>query len=200
MRISKCMIMVVQAPHGVTINEERGPLLGWFSRPRDFEKAVEPELSVLYRVARRMGGTAEQAEDLVQITIVKAFQAWNRFDGRHLRSWLIRILRNEFLMSVRSAKVETSLDEPDTPEVPQQAFWADLAWKLQADKLMEELDQLPGSYRMVIQLCDVEQLSYEEAAQAMDCPVGTIRSRLFRARAMLRDRLVGIISLQEESC
>ena len=193
------MIMVVNAPRGVAINSERKPLLSWFSRPRDFEKAIEPELGVLYRVARRMGSNAEQAEDLVQTTIVKAFQAWDRFDGRHLRSWLIRILRNEFLMGVRSAKMETSLDEPDSPEVSQQPFWADLVWKLQADQLMEELDQLPESYRMVVQLCDVEQLTYEEAAEAMACPVGTIRSRLFRARAMLRERLVDVISIREET-
>lgn len=51
----------------------------------------------------------------------------------------------------------------------------------------------------MIQLCDVEQLSYEEAAEAMDCPVGTIRSRLFRARALLRDRLTGVISLTEDN-
>ena len=173
--------------------------MNWFARPRDFEKSIQPELSVLYRVARRMGGSAEQAEDLVQTTLIKAYQAWDRFDGRHLRSWLIRILRNEFLMTVRSARPEVSLDEPEAPEVSQEPFWSDLAWKLQADQVMVALEALPETYRIVVQLCDVEQLSYEEAAEAMDCPVGTIRSRLFRARAMLRDRLAGVVSLTEES-
>lgn len=173
--------------------------MNWFSRPRDFEKSVQPELAVLYRVARRLGGNAEQAEDLVQTTLIKAYQAWERFDGRHLRSWLIRILRNEFLMNVRSARPELSLDEPEAPEVSQDPFWSDLAWKIQADQLLEELEKLPETYRVVIQLCDVEQLSYEEAAEAMDCPVGTIRSRLFRARALLRDRLTGVISLTEDN-
>jgi RNA polymerase sigma-70 factor (ECF subfamily) len=60
---------------------------------------------------------------------------------------------------------------------------------MQADRILEELELLPEHYRMAVQLCDVEQMSYEEAAEAMEVKVGTVRSRLFRARAMLRQRL-----------
>ena len=163
-----------------------------------FEKSVKGELAVLYRVARRMGTSQEQAEDLVQTTLIKAYQAWDRFDGRHLRSWLIRILRNERLMALRTEKYESSLDEPDATEVADQPFWDELSWKMAADKVLLELQQLPDIYQMAIQLCDVEQMSYEEAAEAMDVPIGTVRSRLFRARAMLRNRLCGATGKWEE--
>ncbi len=159
------------------------------SRQNSFEKSVKGELAVMYRVAMRMGVSCEQAEDLVQITLVKAYQAWERFDGRHLRSWLIRILRNERLMAMRSERPETSLDEPGASEVQQAPFWDELSWKMEADRLLEELKNLPDIYQMTIQLCDVEQMTYEEAAEVMEVPIGTVRSRLFRGRAMLRCRL-----------
>lgn len=109
------MMVLAHTARGVDTETVR-PRMNWFSRPRDFEKSVQPELAVLYRVARRLGGNAEQAEDLVQTTLIKAYQAWERFDGRHLRSWLIRILRNEFLMNVRSARPELSLANPKRPK------------------------------------------------------------------------------------
>lgn len=161
----------------------------WFKRTGDFERSVKPELPVLYRVARRMGCSAEEAEDVVQTTIVKAYQAWERFDGRHLRSWLIRILRNERLMNLRHERDDLSLDETDAYEAPEEPFWDELSWKMQADRVMEELCQLPEIYRLTLHLCDVEQMTYEQAAESMDIPIGTVRSRLFRARAMLRHRL-----------
>lgn len=170
-----------------------------FARPRDFESSVREELPVLYRVARRMGCTAEEAEDLVQTALIKAYQAWTRFDGRHLRSWLVRILRNERLMSLRGAKVTASLDAPEATEVAEPPFWDHLAVRLDADKLIAELDRLPDIYRDTVQLCDVEQMSYEEAAEAMDVPVGTVRSRLFRARALLRDRLGAVVAPAQEA-
>ena len=159
------------------------------SRQNDFEKSVKGELAVMYRVAMRMGVSPEQAEDLVQITLVKAYQAWERFDGRHLRSWLIRILRNERLMALRSERPETSLDEPCANEAQQEPFWDELSWKMEVDRVLEELKNMPDIYQMAIQLCDVEQMTYEQAAGVMDVPIGTVRSRLFRGRAMLRSRL-----------
>lgn len=156
---------------------------------RNFEKSVRGELAVLYRVALRYGAGPDQAEDLVQSTLIKAYQAWDRFDGRYVRSWLIAILRNEWLMQLRSAKFEVSLDEPEAPEVPEAPFWEALSHKMDSDCVMTELDRLPDIYKMAVQLCDVEQMSYEEAAEAMEIPIGTVRSRLFRARVMLRTKL-----------
>lgn len=180
------------------IREKRQPM-SLFARPRDFETSVRDELPVLYRVARRMGCTPEESEDLVQTALIKAYQAWTRFDGRHLRSWLVRILRNERLMALRGAKPTASLDENEAAEVADEPFWNQLAWKLEADRLLEELDRLPDIYRDTVQLCDVEQMSYEEAAEAMDVPVGTVRSRLFRARALLRDRVGASYAASQEA-
>ena len=165
---------------------------------RDFERSVRGELAVLYRVARRLGADTDTAEDVVQSALIKAFQAWDRFDGRYIRSWLITILRNEWYMSRRSARHEASLDDHDAPEIPDKPFWDTLNWKLDADKVLMELGGLPDIYQMAIQLCDVEQMTYEEAAEAMEVPVGTVRSRLFRARVMLRSRLVGTIAGTED--
>jgi len=164
-------------------------LTQWFRQGRDFERSVKPELPVLYRVARRMGCSADEAEDVVQTTLVKAYQAWERFDGRHLRSWLIRILRNERLMNLRYEHDDVSLDDSSAYEAPDEPFWDELSWKMQADRVIEELQHLPEIYRVTLHLCDVEQMTYEQAAESMDVPVGTVRSRLFRARAMLRSRL-----------
>lgn len=140
-----------------------------------------------------MGASAEESEDLVQITLVKAYQAWERFDGRHLRSWLIRILRNERLMTLRTARPVSSLDAEDAPDIPQEPFWNELSWNLQAERVLAELDELPEHFRMVIHLCDVEDMSYEQVSEALDVPIGTVRSRLFRGRRMLRERLEPIL-------
>ncbi len=169
----------------------------WLSQPRDFESSIKDQLPVLYRVAKRMGCTNEEAEDVVQMTIVKAFRAWNKFDGQHLRSWLIRILRNERLMTLRfKDQFHSSLDESEQFEIPDEPFWEDLSFKIQAESVLKELEKLPDIYKMTIHLCDVEELTYEEAAESMDIPVGTVRSRLFRARAMLRENLAPYIDLQ----
>jgi RNA polymerase sigma-70 factor, ECF subfamily len=162
----------------------------WKGGADTFERQVQKELPVLYRVARRMGASAEEAEDLVQTTLVKAYQAWSKFDGRHLKSWLIRILRNERLMNIRSGREYLALEDLGEDSAPvSESFWAEVSWRLEAGRILEELELLPEAYRMAIQLCDVEQMSYEEASQAMDVPIGTVRSRLFRARALLRERL-----------
>ncbi|MDI9636535.1 sigma-70 family RNA polymerase sigma factor [Kamptonema cortianum] len=158
----------------------------------DFEHHVASELPVLFRVARRMGCSAEEAEDVVQQTMLKAFRAWHTFDGRHIRSWLIRILRNERLMELRSKKSTVSLDEPETDEIADAPFWQDVAGNFGLELIINEINELPEIYRWVVQLCDVEETTYEEAAEALDVPIGTVRSRLFRARAILRDRLVAL--------
>lgn len=157
----------------------------------DFERAVANELGVLYRVARRLGTTQEEAEDLVQATLIKAFKNWHQFDGRYLRSWLVRILRNERLAGLRSRKSEPEWEEL-TEEVGVEApFWRSVESHIEADQILAALEYLPEPYRLAVQLCDVEQMSYEEAAMAMEVPIGTVRSRLFRARVELRRKLGG---------
>jgi len=153
---------------------------------RDFEHRVAPLTPMLHRVARRLTQREEDAEDLVQQTLIRAYRAWARFDGEFLRSWLIAILRNEHRNHQRTrarqpAEVELNDDEPTAD-----LFWNEALWRMEADRLLVELKNLPEAYRIAIQLCDVEEFSYAEAAQALDLPVGTIRSRLNRGRIMLR--------------
>ena len=163
------------------------------SNKADFERAVSGELAVLYRVARRLGAGPEEAEDLVQAAVYKAFRSWHQFDGRYLRSWLVRILRNEWLAGLRTQKPEADWDEVVEESIVERPFWSKVEANLEVAAILHELERLPEPYRMAVQLCDVEQMSYEEAATAMDVPVGTVRSRLFRARMELRKRLGGSV-------
>ncbi len=160
----------------------------WMLRKPDFETAMRGELPVLYRVARRLTKNEDEAADLVQQAVLKAFGAWKRFDGKHLRSWLIKILRNENLMRLRSDR-RTEMVELQEDSAIDGGLWDELVWRDQARRALFELDFLADEFKLAIVLCDIEQMSYEEAALAMDVPLGTVRSRLSRARAQLRRRL-----------
>lgn len=154
---------------------------------------------MLYRVARRMAKDADDAEDLVSQTLMRAHQAWERFDGQHLRSWLIRILRNEFLKSLRNQTDTTSIDEADFELAHSTSLFTSVVEKISVDLIFEELDNLSPEFAIVIQLCDIEQMSYDDAAQALDIPIGTVRSRLFRARLALRNKLMHRIGTEDPS-
>ncbi len=162
---------------------------------RDFETHLQAEIPVLFRVAKRLAKSSDIAEDLVGQTLYAAIKFKRSFDGRHLRSWLIKILRNEFNTLIRreNSRPTVVLDEVDGET---DDFWEEVHWRVDADVLMRELDNLTDGHRMIIQLCDVEELSYEEAADALEIPVGTVRSRLFRARAKLRDRCRDLLCIE----
>lgn len=158
-----------------------------------FDAAVRGELVVLYRVAKRLARNDADAEDLVGSALLKAAKAWEGFDGRFVRSWLVQILRNEHLMLLRQRgrKPEVAFEEGQEPS--DEGFWEAVSWSAVGDDLVRELDRLPEEYRMAVALCDVEEMAYDEAARAMGVPVGTVRSRLFRGRKLLRARLVRIV-------
>ena len=160
-----------------------------------FRRYVVPELPVLLRVARRMTGNPTDAEDLVQETLVRAYRAVDRFDGRHPRAWLLTILRNTWRnMNRRSRPV--LLDTGDEMlSVP--AAGADgrrgaeehvLDGMLDAE-LATGLRDLPAKHRAVVTLVDIDGLTYQEAADVLGIPTGTVMSRLHRARKRLRARL-----------
>lgn len=119
-----------------------------------------------------------------------AARGWRRFDGEHLKGWLVKIMTNRHLDDVRreSSRIQPSplIDEtvPDGVDT-----WKEVSWRLDADRLMECLQTIPEQYRLAVHLCDIESLSYEEAADALEVPIGTIRSRLSRGRNLLRARL-----------
>lgn len=168
-------------------------------RKPEFETAVRPELPLLYRVARRMTSHADEAEDLVQQTLIKAYRGWDRFDGGFLRSWLMRIMRNEMAYQKRREAAGLQTSELNEDLGGDDGLWDAVAWRDQAQRILEELDRLPPEYRLAVTLCDVEEMSYEEAAEAMDVPIGTVRSRVSRGRSMIRLRLTGEVSARDGS-
>ena len=153
-----------------------------------FEAIAMQELPVLYRIAKRMTLDPSEAEDLVAQTLANASSAWHSFDGRHARSWLVRIMKNEHFSNFRRKKARPE-PVPLEADILGEDPWEEVSWKASGDQIWNAVDELPEDFRLTISLCDVEELTYEEAARAMDIPVGTVRSRLFRARRLLRAKL-----------
>lgn len=160
-----------------------------------FRRYVVPELPVLLRVARRITGDPTDAEDLVQETLVRAYRAVDRFDGRHPRAWLLTILRNTWRNMNRRARPRLLDAEEDILSVP--ATGADGRSGAEEQVLDHVLDAelaaglraLSANHLAVVALVDVDGLSYQEAADVLGIPPGTVMSRLHRARKRLRKRL-----------
>ncbi len=160
-----------------------------------FDEHVVPEIPVLYRVALSLTGQPADAEDLVQDTLIRAFRAVERFDGAHPRAWLLTILRHTHLNRVRGRSTVLLRDEESVeltfdrlgPVAPsaEEVVVSDLFEAV----VVEALAALPDKHRAVVTLVDIEGLSYQEAADALGIPRGTIMSRLHRARARIRTRL-----------
>ena len=160
-----------------------------------FRRYVVPELPVLLRVARRITGDPTDAEDLVQETLVRAYRAVDRFDGRHPRAWLLTILRNTWRNMNRRARPRLLDAEEEIASVP--ATGVDGRGGAEEQVLDGVLDAelaaavrgLSKDHHAVVVLVDVDGLSYQEAADVLGIPTGTVMSRLHRARARLRKRL-----------
>ncbi|MFA0751870.1 MAG: hypothetical protein SLRJCFUN_002273 [Candidatus Fervidibacter sp.] len=168
----------------------------------EFEAAVLPLRDELRRVALRLTQSPESAEDLVQETLLHAFQGFAHFRrGTNLRAWLMRILLNLFIShyrhqqrSVPTVSLEGLLEEMELAEeevvllVDERAVSPEEAMlsRVLDEEVERALAQLPDVFREVVVLCDLQGLSYAEAAQQLGVPIGTIRSRLFRGREILR--------------
>ena len=169
-----------------------------------FARLLAAHQDKLYRVAYRMAGHHEDAQDLLQDALLEAYRSFKKFQrGSYFDKWLYRIMTNTFIDRQRHKKrvgVVESLDAPlpgegegagrDIPD------WADEpSRRILQDKFDEPvqkaLDSLPPEFRMVLILSDVEEFSYEEISEMMDTPIGTVRSRLHRARSMMRQKLTG---------
>lgn len=159
------------------------------------EKVVGAEIPVLYRVARRLTRNPQEAEDLVGQVLLRAARAWHTFDGRHPRSWMIHILKNEYY-GLKRQEAKAPLASPiDDHEIAWcGSVFSDVLGKIDAEQVMNAIDQLPEDFRLVVVLCDIEELSYEDTARSLEVPIGTVRSRLFRARKMLQHRLSHVVS------
>ena len=161
-----------------------------------FLAVVNTELDAMYRVALRMLRDRDHAEDAVQDGLNKAWRKVNRQEaGQNMKPWLMKILVNTCLDQIRARKRQNAVPfEPDDPELQDyhsgQRLPDDELSNKQLGLLIDsEIARLSTEFQVVVQLVIVEQLSYDEAAAALDVPIGTVRSRLSRARAQLSDAL-----------
>ncbi len=159
-----------------------------------FEELVMPEVELLYRTAWSLTRSEADAQDLVQDTLLRAFRAIDRFDGRYPRAWLMTILRNANINRARK-KTPDLLNDPDaTFERSTEFADSDDPETLVIDPTLDpDLESafaaLPENFRRVIELVDLDGLSYRAAAELLDVPVGTVMSRLHRARGRLKTEL-----------
>ncbi|MEX2625901.1 MAG: sigma-70 family RNA polymerase sigma factor [Ilumatobacteraceae bacterium] len=158
-----------------------------------FERDVLPEIEVLLRVAHSLTRHHAEAEDLVQDTLLRAHRSIGTFDGRHPRAWLLTILRNTHINRNRRRRPEL-LRDPDVVEERSDSMAApertdDMVDRMLDHEIVVALDALDERFRQVVDLVDMGGLSYAEAAEVLDVPVGTVMSRLHRARARIRDHL-----------
>jgi RNA polymerase sigma-70 factor (ECF subfamily) len=160
--------------------------MGWTRRSRQFERDALPHLPALYRVARQLTGAAA-ADDLVQETFLRAWKYFETFDSTtNCRAWLFRILRNVWINRWRKSHLELPLAETGEEQVEPYYDWEDEFLRDEMSAEVEHaLSDLPADYRLTILLADVEELTYQEIARVMECPIGTVMSRLNRGRKML---------------
>lgn len=168
----------------------------------EFEQQALPFADSLYGAAMRMTKNPEDASDLVQETFIKAFRAYSRFEqGTNLKAWLFRILTNTYITLYRKRQREgyqSALDDMadwqvgDAPSLTQTATRsaeADAIDRMPSGAVKKALSELPEERRLVVYLADVEGFSYQEIADIMDTPTGTVMSRLHRGRNELRTAL-----------
>ncbi len=173
-------------------------------------------LDAMYAVACRLTRNPTEAEDLVQDSMVKAIRAREQFQpGTNLKAWMFRILTNTFINKYRRGGLERAIfDGPDAD--PLADGWVSASTMRQLrdpeqialmpiveGEVRRALDELPAEFRLAVVLCDVEEFSYEEIAKIMECPIGTVMSRLHRGRKLLQRSLyqhavaMGIVKSEE---
>lgn len=164
------------------------------SLPRaTFEDLALPLFDQLYNFAHWLAQDASEAEDLVQETYAKALRGFSGFQaGTNFRAWIFRILRNSFLTSRTGLKTKVALEEDAIEAIASEAPTPEQVLVEQSNREMvqDALTELPVPYREILLLCEVEEMSYEEIAQVLGIPTGTVMSRLHRARKALRASLV----------
>jgi RNA polymerase sigma-70 factor (ECF subfamily) len=164
---------------------------------RSFDGEALPHLDTLYRVALRLTADPTLAEDLVQDTMLKAYRSWQQYrPGTNARGWLLTILRNTFINDYRRRKHEPVAMDLEAVEPhalyrsiqdtdPEGNFFSQIV----DAKVIEAIDALPTEFREVLALSDIEGMSYAEISETLKIPIGTVKSRLFRARRQLQAEL-----------
>lgn len=161
-----------------------------------FETEAVPHLPALKSFALKLTNDPEEADDLVQDTMLKAFRFFDQFErGTNSKAWLFQIMKNSFINNYRkNSKEPDKIDYDDvqnfyeniqSDEVKTVHFETDAFHDILDDEIANALSALPDDFRTVVFLSDIEGYSYEEIADFIDVPLGTVRSRLHRARKML---------------
>ncbi|MBI1757601.1 MAG: sigma-70 family RNA polymerase sigma factor [Fimbriimonas ginsengisoli] len=170
-------------------------LFGKRARRDAFEREAERAFPSIFGTALRLTRSREEAEDLAQEAIVRGYEAFDRFDGTNFKGWMLRIVTNLYINRYRQrqrnpilgsidedAAIEPVADESGRPD-------RELFDRLVGTEVEAALGNLPEEFRLTVILSDIEGMSYQEIADATSVPIGTVRSRLARGRAMLRRQL-----------
>ncbi len=169
-------------------------------KQREFNAEMIPHMDALYNFAIRLSSDPNDAEDLVQDTIVKAYRFFASYErGTNAKAWLFRILKNSYINNYRKQSkqpYQVDYDEISTYYESVRSERSDttdmeeiMYRELLDDEVTTALNKLPEDFRTVVLLCDIEGFTYEEIANMLDVPIGTIRSRLHRGRNLLRTSL-----------
>jgi RNA polymerase sigma-70 factor (ECF subfamily) len=174
-------------------------------KQHEFNTEMLPHLDALYNFAIRLSNDPNDAEDLVQDTIVKAYRFFSSYErGTNAKAWLFRILKNSYINNYRKQTklpYQIDYDEVSTFYETIRSDWSDttdmeqiIYREMLDDEITRALNRLPEDFRTVVLLCDIEGFTYEEIANMLDVPIGTIRSRLHRGRNLLRVSLLDYAS------
>lgn len=168
-----------------------------------FDEEALPHVDALYNYARHLTRNERDAEDLVQDTLVKAFRFFHRYEpGTNCKAWLFRIMTNTFLKKNRRNVREFSFIENVDVDGTQDGLTTgdrshvyrdperELLSHIVNEQVTDALSELPADFRTVVLLADLQDFTYKEIAEVMDCPVGTVMSRLYRARQALQKKLL----------
>lgn len=180
--------------------EEQVSQMSDSEKNRIFESEFMPQIDALFNFAYHLTYNEDDANDLVQETYMKAFRFIDKYiEGTNAKAWLFKILKNAFINQYRKrSKQPTKVDFEDIVSyhdqedgIPQN--YVDLRQEIfqgmMGDEITIAINSLPVDFKTVILLCDIEGFTYEEIAKIVDIPIGTVRSRLHRARNMLKEQL-----------
>ncbi|MDR7132331.1 RNA polymerase sigma-70 factor (ECF subfamily) [Algoriphagus sp. 4150] len=167
-----------------------------------FDGEFMPHIDSMYNFGYRLTFDEDDAKDLVQDTYLKAYRFINSFEqGTNAKAWLFRILKNSFINEYRKKskqptkvdyqEVETYYNSDDVHYQSTSDLRAESVKDMLGDEISNALNSLAVDFRTVIILCDLEGFTYEEMAKILDIPIGTVRSRLHRARNLLKEKLQG---------
>ncbi|MEO8447520.1 MAG: sigma-70 family RNA polymerase sigma factor [bacterium] len=169
-------------------------------RKKDFDAEAMPHMNLLHNYAYKITGNQLDADDLLQETFLRAFRFFDKFEkGTNCKAWLFRIMKNLFINKYRKnqkepgkvdyGEIENFFDNIRSEKIDSTDLQQKVFSNLLDDDMTNALNSLQDDFKTVVILCDLEGLSYEEIADFVQCPIGTVRSRLHRGRKMLQQKL-----------